>query len=276
MKYVDLHIHSYYSDGLDTPIQIVRAAKIKGLDMIAIADHDNLRGYFRALDESKKWGIDLVPAVEITTIEHHLLALNFHPENREFKQYIEHSREVHEGVCSQRIDLLKNHGIPITFEKVKKAFSTSSLGKYSILWTMLLDNECRKYLEQKHGKLAFHEIYNTYLNSSGIAGKVERKRVITWAEAAREVKKAGGLVIVPHPGKDLKISNENDRILKTADGIEVQPRFVKESLPFVEYAKKTGKIITYGSDYHSSYGGSQILGKNENKLEDSVANLFKR
>lgn len=275
MKYVDLHIHSYYSDGVDTPLQIIRSAKVKGLNLISISDHDNLRGYFRGINEAKRWGIDLVPGVEITTIEHHLLALSFNPFDKQFRNYIEHSRQVYEGVCRQRIDLLKKDNIPITFEKVKNAFPTSSLGKYAILWTMLLDDPCRTCLESRHGKLVFQELFNIYLSARGVAGKVDKKRAITWNETVKQVKQAGGLVIIPHPNKDNSSPEDIAWMYSTADGIEIQPRFMKEALPFAEYAKKLNKIITFGSDYHTSHSNSSILGKNENQIEDSLADRLR-
>jgi len=75
MKYVDLHMHSYHSDGIYSPKQLVRAAKLNGLDLIAISDHDNIQGYFEALPEAKNCNIELLPGVEINTLEHHLLFL---------------------------------------------------------------------------------------------------------------------------------------------------------------------------------------------------------
>ena len=276
MKYVDLHIHTYYSDGVDTPLQVIRASKMKGLDMIAIADHDNLRGYFRGLKEAKRLGIDLVPAVEITTIEHHLLALNFQPEDKRFKEYVEYSKDVHEEVCGQRVDLLKDYGVPINFDKVKTNFPSASLGKYSILWTMLMDDECRKFIEEKNKGQGFQELFSFYLGRSGVAGKVPVKRAIKWGQTVYEVKRAGGLVIIPHPGKDFRLPSEIEWMLTKVDGVELQPRFKKEALPFIEYAKEKGKIITYGSYYHSTYGSSQILSKGENCIEDALANQLRR
>ncbi|MEZ0395758.1 MAG: PHP domain-containing protein [Anaerolineales bacterium] len=77
MGRADLHVHSLYSiDGTDTVAEILEyAAYHANLDVIAIADHDDLRGSLEALQLCGKYGIDVVPAIELTTLEGHVLAL---------------------------------------------------------------------------------------------------------------------------------------------------------------------------------------------------------
>ena len=122
MKYIDLHIHSIYSDGTQTPLQIVRTAKANGLDMISLDDHDTVKGYFEAVPIAKQFGIDLIPGVEISTIEHHLVGKNFGPHNEKFLKFIEKSKDIQKGVCLQRIEILQDYGIPISMKKVEKYF----------------------------------------------------------------------------------------------------------------------------------------------------------
>lgn len=276
MKYVDLHIHTYYSDGADSPLQVIRTAKMKGLDMIAIADHDNLIGYFRGISEAKKWNIDLVPAVEITTLESHILGLNFDVRNDNFKKFVAYSKEIHDEVSFQRVEKLKAFGMPITWDKVKTAFPYSSIGKYSLIHTMLLDDECKKYLEKNHADLSMHNLLKFYLSSEGIAGKVEKLRAIYWKEAVSEIKKAGGTVIFPHPSKNAKSPTSVEWMMKTVDGVEIQPKYAAENQPFTDYAKRNNMHITYGSDYHSMHGGSNILGRGMNQIPDDFAELLLR
>lgn len=79
MKYaVDLHIHSCLSpcgDELMTPNNIVNMAYIKGLDMIAVADHNTARQLPAIAKVAEAVGVGLLPAMELTTMEEvHLLA----------------------------------------------------------------------------------------------------------------------------------------------------------------------------------------------------------
>jgi predicted metal-dependent phosphoesterase TrpH len=71
----DLHIHTRYSDGINTPEEIVRHAKYIGLHGIAITDHDTIEGIAKAKKTAKIIGLDLVPGLEITTPFGDILAL---------------------------------------------------------------------------------------------------------------------------------------------------------------------------------------------------------
>jgi len=76
MKF-DLHIHSNYSDGHASVPEIIEAARRRGLDGIAITDHDTMKGITAArryIDE-QKIDLILIPGVEVTTSEGHLLVL---------------------------------------------------------------------------------------------------------------------------------------------------------------------------------------------------------
>jgi predicted metal-dependent phosphoesterase TrpH len=76
MKF-DLHIHSNYSDGRASVKEIVQAAKRRGLDGIAITDHDTMRGIPAARRYIKEQKLDLllIPGIEVNTSEGHLLVL---------------------------------------------------------------------------------------------------------------------------------------------------------------------------------------------------------
>jgi 3',5'-nucleoside bisphosphate phosphatase len=64
---VDLHSHTYYSDGRCSPEELVRAAAQQGLAALAISDHDNARGSREARVLASELGLRLVPAVEFST-----------------------------------------------------------------------------------------------------------------------------------------------------------------------------------------------------------------
>jgi len=54
MRYVDLHLHSFYSDGDRSPNYIVEMAKSKELGLISLTDHDSIDGYVEFSEEAKK------------------------------------------------------------------------------------------------------------------------------------------------------------------------------------------------------------------------------
>ena len=70
--FADLHIHSCLSpcgDNDMTPGNILGMAVVKGLDAVAIADHNAARNLPTAQKIADAYGLLLVPAIEITTRE---------------------------------------------------------------------------------------------------------------------------------------------------------------------------------------------------------------
>src|SRR5258705_7755587 len=77
MGLADLHIHTIYSyDGTASVPAVLTRAKQIGLDVIAITDHDEIAGSLKALELAPKYGVEAIPAIEISTAEGDLLALN--------------------------------------------------------------------------------------------------------------------------------------------------------------------------------------------------------
>lgn len=63
----DLHIHSTASDGCLSPQQIVILAKSLRIDTIAITDHNSIDGLAQAFAAGRKYGVSVIPAVELST-----------------------------------------------------------------------------------------------------------------------------------------------------------------------------------------------------------------
>ena len=77
MGRADLQLHSDLGDGLASPEAILDAAERLGLDVIALTDHDDIRGAFllRDIAARRSSPVEIVPGVEVTTRSGHLLAL---------------------------------------------------------------------------------------------------------------------------------------------------------------------------------------------------------
>jgi hypothetical protein len=74
----DLHVHSRWSDGAQSPEAVVLAASRRRLDVIAITDHDEIRGALRAREFAAAHaalGVEVVVGEEISTLNGHLLGL---------------------------------------------------------------------------------------------------------------------------------------------------------------------------------------------------------
>lgn len=77
MGLADLHMHTIYSyDGTASVPSVLERAKRIGLDVIAVTDHDEIRGTLIAMELAPKFEIEVIPGIEITTAQGDLLALN--------------------------------------------------------------------------------------------------------------------------------------------------------------------------------------------------------
>jgi predicted metal-dependent phosphoesterase TrpH len=95
-QYVDLHVHTNYSDGSLSPQEVVARARECGLTAIGIADHDEVAGVTEAIWIGHSHGIEVVPAVELTSgcngKEIHLLGYLIDHNHRELRERLKHFR----------------------------------------------------------------------------------------------------------------------------------------------------------------------------------------
>jgi hypothetical protein len=76
MGFADIHIHTIYSHDATTTVRgVLKQASSVGFDVIAITDHDDIRGAFDARELASQYNIEVIPGVEVTTKDGHLLAL---------------------------------------------------------------------------------------------------------------------------------------------------------------------------------------------------------
>ncbi|GAB4399479.1 MAG: CehA/McbA family metallohydrolase [Anaerolineales bacterium] len=75
MGLADLHIHSIYSDGTSTIAAVLGMARSRNLNVVAITDHDTLKGVAEARALAPVIGVEVISGCEISTADGHLLAL---------------------------------------------------------------------------------------------------------------------------------------------------------------------------------------------------------
>ena len=99
MGRADLQLHSDLGDGLSSIEEILESAERAGLDVIALTDHDDIRGSFALRDVAAKKGspVAVVTGVEVTTRAGHLLALFVEDEIPMFRALAETVIAIHRG-----------------------------------------------------------------------------------------------------------------------------------------------------------------------------------
>ena len=104
---VDLHLHSTFSDGVLSPSELVAEAAALGLRAIALSDHDNVDGIPEALAAGLQYGVEVIPAVELSTVRDdlhdlHLLGYAFDYQNAALQKALGEFRDFRAG-RSERI-----------------------------------------------------------------------------------------------------------------------------------------------------------------------------
>ncbi len=267
-RYIDWHMHTKYSDGVNEPEELVRSAKLLGMDSIAITDHDIMTGYWKARPHALEWNLDLVPGVEVSTEIYHILGLGVQPGDARFQSFLKKVQGLQAKVCEQRIGRLHKAGFPISLEKLHKHFPESRLGKYNVFMTLLKDPESAPQLTKRYPDLSPYQIFKEILGSKGIAGNVGKEYFVTSQEAIEEIHAAGGLAIVAHPFKQADSPNDLDSLIAEGlDGLEIQPNYAERNDPYKDYAVEKDLLVTYGSDYHGPCFPRQLLSRGENLID---------
>ena len=86
---IDLHVHSYVSDGTDSPSEIIKMAFDKKIKAIALTDHDSIEGIPEAEKEALKYKVEFLKGIEISTSYKdgrllHIIGLGIDTENQVF------------------------------------------------------------------------------------------------------------------------------------------------------------------------------------------------
>jgi len=124
---LDLHAHTTYSDGVLTPSELVKTAAIAGVQALAISDHDTIAGWDEAIAAGQQHGVEIVPAVELSTIHRgrSLHILGFYPDRHQLDVPLRERREGRKQRAKAMIDRLADLGYPITLPKLGEGVAPS-------------------------------------------------------------------------------------------------------------------------------------------------------
>lgn len=247
----DLHIHSDCSDGIFTPEQIVETAKQKGLDCIALTDHDTVLGVDRAIAKGKEVGLKVLCGVEISTVAQcgdvHVLAFNMDTQHPAFAEEMKVISDFRRKRNEEMQKKFIQHGIDVDIFSLKK---DGSIGRGDIARAMVKKGICASTTE----------VFEKYLGA-GKCCYVQTRR-LTPAEAISFTLRFGGIPVLAHP-KNLRMSHDDfEKFLKPLvlaglGGIEAQyfAHNIRERKFFGKMAKKYKLIVTGGSDFHDYLHG---------------------
>ncbi len=249
----DLHIHTDCSDGMFSPEKIVLLAKEKGLDCIAVTDHDTVSGLGRASAKAKEVGIGFIGGVELSSVgagEVHILAYNLDFGSAAFAEDMSEISEMRSERNRQMEKKLREQGFDIDVGAIK---TSGSVGRADIAREMVAKGYCADV----------HEVFDKYLGTDKLC--YVRSKRLTPVEAVRFALKYGGIPVLAHP-KNLRLPfNRFEQFLKPLvlaglGGIEAQyfTHTKAERKFYGRMAKKYKLIATGGSDFHDYTHGVSL------------------
>jgi predicted metal-dependent phosphoesterase TrpH len=258
MPVADLHLHSSRSDGILTPEEMVSQAAKRGLAAIALTDHDTIEGIPEALRAGKKYGVQVVPGIEMNTSadngDLHILGYYIYHTDEGFFNALKGIKEARMHRIRAIVEKLQHLGFEITLEQVlEKAGKADAMGRPHVARALL----------EKGYVATVKEAFERYIGHGGPA-YVERYKLLP-GEAIKLIKKGGGVPVLAHPGILGSESYINVCIQEGIQGIEaVHSRHSKDQeYYFKEVARKHNLIVTGGSDCHGELkdDGEMLLGK---------------
>ncbi len=240
----DLHLHTTYSDGVDTPEEVVEKAARAGLSVISITDHDNVEAFPRSAAAAAKAGITLLPGIEMSAafdgIEVHILGFLFDRENPELLGHLKIQQARRVERVHETVKRLGKVGVFISAKEVLELAGEGTVGRPHVA----------RILHKRGYVSTPAEAFERYIGNNGpgfIPGSTVEPAAIFSL-----IRQASGIPVLAHPIY-LKRDELIDRFAKEGlEGVEVYhsshtPEVIRR---YDAIAARLGLIRTGGSDYH--------------------------
>ena len=269
--YIDLHIHSNFSDGKESVESIINTAIKNNTRVISLTEHYNISSYKIARDIAQD-RLEILPGIEIGSTlssygisKRHVCHFTAYFVNRKIYSILDNYEVNRKKNIDKIIRKLNEKGISITSGQVYRETKHDSIGRYDIAYTLF----------KKGYAVSPEHAYSKYLDVGNFA-YVEREKMAP-KDLIETIIKCGGVPVLAHP-KSLKFNYTDTNnficMLKESGlcGVEVyNPHNSEEKREeLLEICEKYDLIPTVGSDFHSFKDGIEIgLGINENlKISD--------
>ena len=260
MLHYDLHSHSTYSDGLLDPGALVRRAASRGVDFLALTDHDELAGLAEARAAAAEAGITLVNGSELSAswddLTIHVVALRIDPADPTLVRGLESIREGRRTRARRIADSLAAAGVPDPFEGALKFAGSERL---------ITRSHFARHLIEIGRARDIRDAFARFL-TPGKPGHVTHAWA-TMTEAIGWIRGAGGQAVLAHPGR-YKVDERGMRRLLTefrdagGEAIEVLSgaHSSAQTAEYARYARVLDLKASSGSDYHGPGESTTDLG----------------
>ncbi|MGJ9459132.1 PHP domain-containing protein [Oceanobacillus sp. CF4.6] len=255
----DLHVHSNYSDGSDSVQEVMQLAYDNGVTHLSFVDHDTVEGLPKKLLLGEKYGIKVIPGIEISAYDFkrkrkvHVLGYNYDLDAAHIKSVCQPLLKRRHMHSLWQIEQIKVAGYELD---IKSIIETANLSQ-----TVYKQHIMTHLTNSPYTSIEYKQLYTKLFKGEGIAsGDIEYVDVF---EAVHAIVNDGGIAVVAHPGQ--------------LDSYDLIPELVEAGLGGIErnhmdhttedhqrveaLAQHYHLVMTGGTDYHGLLGASIDIGE---------------
>jgi len=246
---IDLHNHSYYSDGFLSPREVVKLASKANCSLFSLTDHDTTDGLIEAQLESNKLDLNFINGVEISAFWRnsaiHIIGLGIEIDNDMLQTGLEFNQAIRKDRAKKIALGLWRSGIKDALEKAQKISGGYMLTRTHFAQMLIQEGYCKD----------MNSVFRRYLTGSKPGGvKAEWKdfnEVINWIHSA------GGKALIAHPFRYRMTQTKIKKMLNdfkeaNGDGFEVvNANSSDEEISLGnQWSEEYDLLASVGSDFH--------------------------
>lgn len=246
---VDLHSHSYYSDGGLSPVELINRAHEKGVQILALTDHDETKGLHEARTQAELVGLDLINGVEISVSWNgktiHIVGLGIDPNNSELQQGLQLVREERIRRARKIAQKLHKCGIENVWEEIVEKVGFEAVTRTHIA----------AYLVEKGHARDMQQAFKRFLARKGKA--FVNGHWMALEKSVKLIREAGGQAVIAHPVRYRMSRMKLEEMVQAfkeygGAGIEVvTSRYSPhEKAAMASIARRFNLLASVGSDFH--------------------------
>ncbi len=253
--FADLHTHSYFSDGTMSPSGLISLAKLRGISVIALTDHDTTDGVKEAQEAGGYYGVEVIPGVELSCeydgIEVHVLGYFIDVNSEDLQWILTRQKDRRRDRMEQMIERLTKIGIRVSLDEVLDLAGGGVVGRPHLA----------QLLVRKGYVKDLPTAYKIYIGHDRPYYVPTLRMDVS--EAVEVIRYSGGLPVLAHP---VFIPSQllPDLLSRFPFwGVEVfypehSPRYIERLNLMV---REMGLVATGGSDFHGSAKKEDYLGR---------------
>ncbi|HTS25800.1 MAG TPA: PHP domain-containing protein [Bryobacteraceae bacterium] len=253
---IDLHSHTYESDGSCSPSELIEEAVRAQVDILGITDHDTFTGYDQALPAGRHAGVELVCGIELSTKLHgravHLLGYFLNQDGLSpFRDWVLELQASRRERNVRLVARLRELGFDINLEEVE-ARGRGMTGRPHFAQVMVAKGYVRD----------LRQAFDDYLDESAIAYVYRQEPQFN--EGVERIRNAGGIASLAHP---VRVNGDLPTLMPELCGwgLNALEAYHSDHSPadtqlYLELARKYGLLVTGGSDFHGAVKPGVKLG----------------